>query len=129
MCHDHQGFALLCALCQHTQAALLLVIVHAGGGLIQQPDRRVTQHQARERHQLFLATTQALAPFSDLSFKPARVTGHKPVHAGLFHGLQNHFIPRVRQTDQQVFTQTALKQPVVLLQVTNVLADHLSIDV
>ena len=127
--HDHQGLACLCLLRQHGQTTLLLLFVHGGRWLIEQKDMGVTKDQAGECHQLFLPAAEAFAALGNDPCQALGVTGHESVHARQAHGGQQGFIARVRQANEQVVTQRAVKQAVVLLQVADVLVDHLAVDV
>ena len=126
---DDHGLAFLGFFGQHFQAAAFLLIVHGGGGFVEQQHIGVGQHQPGKGHQLFLPARQAFAAFHDGAVQAFGVGGDDFVHARALHGLHDGLITWVGQADEQVFTQAALEKAVVLLQVANVFVDHLTVDV
>ena len=67
---------------QGGKAALLGHFVHGCGGLVQQPDIRTGEQQARQRNELFLATGNSASAFGNVKIEPLGMGGDQGSQAG-----------------------------------------------
>ena len=95
---------------QDSKAALLGHFVHGSGGLIQQPDIRTGEQQARQRNELFLASRNATATFGNLEIKPLGVGGDQSGKTGDSADAQDFFFVDAGEAGQQIVAQRAGKQ-------------------
>ena len=115
---------------QHLQRPDFMGGVQTRGGLVKQHHLRLAQHEPRDRDHLLLAARQAHAVFAQGHVQAALAVLHELVQAqGVNHVEQLVVLGEARPAgDVEVLAQGAQKQPRVLLQQGDAVAQVIGVD-
>ena len=112
--HQHQGLVGCHRSGQHIQGAALGLVVHAGSGLVKQPNGRSCEQQAGQTNELALSAAHAAAALGNRHVQAFGVRGHKSSQSCGLAGLSNGLFGDANQPGNQIVFQRAGKQLHVL---------------